>query len=147
MGGRLWICIRIRPEHTGQELMRALSIRIRNWCACSACAPEIKWCLAPPKIKIISLYFSHKVTFPEKALWCNNYENPSDRKSHTWAPLKRIKKDSKQLIFEGWRAMDWLQNKEKIRLCKNLQKRQNEKQICETEPSYLGVIEVYWNNK
>jgi hypothetical protein len=24
-----------------------------------------------------------------KTLWCKNQENPSDRISHTWAPLKR----------------------------------------------------------
>ncbi len=68
------------PEHTGQELIRALSMRVRNWCARSSCASEIKWCLAPPKIKVTS----HQ---PRKALWCKNHENPSDRKSHTWAPL------------------------------------------------------------
>ncbi len=27
-------------EHTHQEPMRTLSIRVRNWCVCSACAPE-----------------------------------------------------------------------------------------------------------
>ncbi len=54
------------PEHTGQELMCALSIRIRNSCARSACAPEIKWCLASPKIKVTSLYLSPKVTNPER---------------------------------------------------------------------------------
>ncbi len=54
------------PEHTGQELMRALSIRVRNWCARSTCASEIKWCLAPLKIKVTSLYFSPKVTNPER---------------------------------------------------------------------------------
>jgi hypothetical protein len=37
-------------EHACQELMRALSLRIRNWCAGSACASEIKRCLAPSKI-------------------------------------------------------------------------------------------------
>ncbi len=54
------------PEHTGQELMRALSIRVRNWCARSACALEIKWCLAAPKGKVTSLYFSPKVTYSER---------------------------------------------------------------------------------
>ncbi len=52
--------------HTPKELIRALSVRVRNWCVSSACASEIKWCLAPPKIKIISLYFIPKVTYPEK---------------------------------------------------------------------------------
>jgi hypothetical protein len=28
-------------EHTPKELMRALSVRVRNWCVCSACASEI----------------------------------------------------------------------------------------------------------
>ncbi len=46
-------------EHARKELMRAVSvgvrnwcvlcIRVRNWCARSACASEIKWCLAPQK--------------------------------------------------------------------------------------------------
>ncbi len=54
------------PEHTGQELIRALSIRVRNWRACSACASEIRWCLAPPKIKGTSLYFRPKFTYPER---------------------------------------------------------------------------------
>ncbi len=55
-------------EHTPKELMRALSRRARNWCVSSACASEIKWCLAPLKILIISLYFtfSPKVTYPER---------------------------------------------------------------------------------
>ncbi len=25
-----------------------------------------------------------------ETLWSKNYKNPSDRKSHTWAPLKRL---------------------------------------------------------
>ncbi len=37
-------------EHACKELMRALSLRVRNWCAGSACTSEIKWCLAPSKI-------------------------------------------------------------------------------------------------
>ncbi len=53
-------------EHTLKELMHALSMRVRNWCLSSACASEIKWCLAPPKIKIVSLGFSPKVTYPER---------------------------------------------------------------------------------
>jgi hypothetical protein len=47
-------------ERARQELMRALSVRIRNWCARSACESEIKWCLAPPKVKVTRLYFSPK---------------------------------------------------------------------------------------
>ncbi len=54
------------PELTGQEPMRALRVCVRNWSARSACASEIKWCLAPPKIKVTSYYFSPKVTYPEK---------------------------------------------------------------------------------
>ncbi len=50
-------------EHTHQELMRTLSIRVRNWCVHWAYASG---CLAPPKIKIIILYFSPKVTYPER---------------------------------------------------------------------------------
>ncbi len=53
-------------DHTGQELMRALSLRVRNWYARSACASEIKRCLAPPNIKVTSLYFRPKVTDPER---------------------------------------------------------------------------------
>jgi hypothetical protein len=36
-------------ECTLQELMCALSVRIRNWCVHSSCASDIKWCLALPK--------------------------------------------------------------------------------------------------
>ncbi len=66
------------PYLPRQQLMRTLSIRLRNWCvhwACasgtdwclsSACESEIKLCIAPPKIKIICLYFSPKVTTPER---------------------------------------------------------------------------------
>jgi hypothetical protein len=34
--------------------------------------------------------FNPKVAPPpkKKTLWCKNHENPSDRKAHTWAPLK-----------------------------------------------------------
>ncbi len=53
-------------DHTGQELMRALCLRVRNWCACSAWESEIKWYLVPPKIKPTSLYFSSKVTNSER---------------------------------------------------------------------------------
>jgi hypothetical protein len=56
----------VHAEYTGQKLMRTLSILGRNWCARSACASEIIWCLASPKIKITSLYFSHKVNHPER---------------------------------------------------------------------------------
>jgi|688.fasta_scaffold204525_1 hypothetical protein len=45
---------------------------------CQANALEIKL----SKIKIISLYFSLKVTYPERL-----DENPSDGISHSWAPL------------------------------------------------------------
>jgi hypothetical protein len=34
--------------------------------------------------KLIFLTPNH---LPRKTLWCKNQENPSDRKSHTWAPL------------------------------------------------------------
>jgi hypothetical protein len=67
-------------------LQNILTMRVRNWCmhlacmsgtdACtrihfrnwapSAWAWEIKWCLAPPKIKASSLYFSPKVTKTER---------------------------------------------------------------------------------
>jgi hypothetical protein len=62
-------------QHTHQFRMRTLSkvsIRVRNWCvhwafvSGTACALETKWCLAPPKIKIIILNFSPKVTYPER---------------------------------------------------------------------------------
>jgi hypothetical protein len=41
-------------EHAREGLMRMLSVRISSLRVCSACAPEIKWGLAPPKIRIIS---------------------------------------------------------------------------------------------
>jgi hypothetical protein len=55
-------------ERASQELMRALSVLIRNWCTRSACISEIKLCLAPPKIKIATLYFNLKVTYPERLM-------------------------------------------------------------------------------
>jgi hypothetical protein len=27
---------------------------------------------------------------PVETLWCKNNENPTDRKSHSWAPLKNF---------------------------------------------------------
>ncbi len=45
-----------------------------------------------PKIKIISLHFIYLL--PRKAFWCKNHENPSDRESHTWAPLKVHKNEN-----------------------------------------------------
>jgi len=38
-------------ECAHQELMSALCIHVKNWYARSACVSEIKWCLAPPKVK------------------------------------------------------------------------------------------------
>ncbi len=35
------------------------------------------------------LIFLPPNNLPRKTLWCKNQENPSDRKSHTWAPLRR----------------------------------------------------------
>ncbi len=49
----------VHAESARQELVRALSIR-------AACTLEIELCLGPPKIKITSLYFSRKVTNPER---------------------------------------------------------------------------------
>ncbi len=53
-------------DHPRKEMMCTLSILIISLCECSACAQEMKWCLTPQKIKIISLYFSPKVTYPER---------------------------------------------------------------------------------
>ncbi len=61
-------------EHTRQALMRMLSIRISS--LRSACASETK----------CSLPTNH---LPMKTLWCKNQENPSDRISHAWAPLRQ----------------------------------------------------------
>ncbi len=55
-----------------------LRIRIRNL------APLNE----PLNIYIKKLYFSHKSHQPRETIWCKNHENPSDEKSHTWAPLK-----------------------------------------------------------
>jgi hypothetical protein len=46
--------------------------------------------LAPPKVKVTSVYFSPQSHQLKKVLWGKNHENPSDRKSHTWAPLKVV---------------------------------------------------------
>ncbi len=51
-----------------------LSIHVRNFAAPNE----------PLKIVIKFLYFNPKVA---ETLWSKNHENPSDRKSHTWAPL------------------------------------------------------------
>ncbi len=61
-------------ERACEKLMRALNVRVRNWR------------LAPPKGKVTSLYFSPKVTNTERLYGVKkNHENPSVRKSHTWA--------------------------------------------------------------
>ncbi len=44
-----------------------------QWHFCHQCPWH--WLHAPPPL-------------PIKTLWCENHENPSDGKSHTWAPLK-----------------------------------------------------------
>ncbi len=53
-------------KRTRQELMRALSVRVRNCCVRWACASKIKWFLALPKTKVTSLFFSPKITNPER---------------------------------------------------------------------------------
>ncbi len=53
-------------DHVRKELMGALSMRVRNWCMNWAYTSEIIWCLAPQKIKVKSIYFSPKVTNPER---------------------------------------------------------------------------------
>jgi hypothetical protein len=69
--------------------MRMLSIRISSLRVCSACASETKCGLAPLKINISNrLIFLPPNHLPRKTLWCKNLENPSDRISHTWAPLR-----------------------------------------------------------
>ncbi len=84
-------------EHACKELMRALIVRVRNWCARSACASEIKWCLAPPKIKVTSFYFSPKVTYLERLSWKSKrtkisysylFINPIKFHTWEWKPLK-----------------------------------------------------------
>ena len=52
------------PEHTHQELMRMLSIRISSLRVCLVCASETKCGIAPSKIKIISKYFYQQITYP-----------------------------------------------------------------------------------
>ena len=74
------------PEHTHQELMHMLSIRISSLCVCSVCASETKCGIAPSKIKI----FLPPNHLPMRTLWCKNQENLSDRISHAWAPLKNV---------------------------------------------------------
>ncbi len=59
-----------------KELMCALSVSVKSWCLHWACLSgtnvhaEIKWCLAPPKVKVTSLYFSPQSHQPKKAVWC-----------------------------------------------------------------------------
>jgi hypothetical protein len=61
-------------------------------CACSEGASEIKWCLAPPKVKVTSLYFSFKVTNPErlydlkimKIRWTENLTLGHLYRTQTW---------------------------------------------------------------
>jgi hypothetical protein len=52
------------PEHTSQELMCMLSIRISSLRVCSACASETECGLAPSKIKILINYFYYQLTYP-----------------------------------------------------------------------------------
>jgi hypothetical protein len=45
----------------------------------------------PLNIKKTNFYFNPKIAPPPiETLWCKNHQNPSDRKSHTWAPLSLI---------------------------------------------------------
>jgi hypothetical protein len=46
-----------------------------------------------PKYFLKSFILTPKSPFHLEALWCKNHENPSDRQSHTWAPLLRYKYD------------------------------------------------------
>jgi hypothetical protein len=55
-----------------------LSIRGRNFGA-----------LNEPQNIFFKFNFNVKVA-PIKTLWCKKHENPSDRKSHTWAPLRTL---------------------------------------------------------
>ncbi len=64
------------PERTLQELMCALSMRVRNWCVLWACTSvftcmininvQIPFPAPPPQKKISSLYFNPKFTYPER---------------------------------------------------------------------------------
>ncbi len=75
----------VYPEHTHQELMRMLSIRISSLRVRSECASKTKCGIAPSKSKLIFLPTNH---LPMKTLWCKNQENPSERISHAWAFLR-----------------------------------------------------------
>ncbi len=90
--------------------MRILSIRIRNWCMYWAFASETYACTEHThQVLTHALYkgsfkhaeHTHKELMPactehthkelmrmlRETLLCKNHENPSDLKSHTWAPL------------------------------------------------------------
>ncbi len=64
-------------------LQHILIMRIRNWCVHWACTSEIKWCLVPPKCKVTSLYFSPKVTNPERLhVVCRSWKSEQSKISH-----------------------------------------------------------------
>jgi hypothetical protein len=96
------------PEHTGQGLMRMLSMHISYWRLCSAAHQFLTRMLSisikiPNLKEVPSNHAEHtrkelvrKLIFlppnhvPRKTLFCKNQENPSDWISHAWAPLKEI---------------------------------------------------------
>ncbi len=80
-----------QAEHTRKELVRMLSIRVRNWCVCSAYASVFLFFKRPffiPSVKITNL----------KEVPSNHAEHArkelmsmlSDRISHAWAPLNNM---------------------------------------------------------
>jgi hypothetical protein len=63
----------ILPQKIVLKIRR--SIRVRNFAA-----PE------EPLNATTTFFYSNPKVAPIETLWCKNHENPSDGKSHTWAP-------------------------------------------------------------
>jgi hypothetical protein len=64
------------PKHKKNLLKNRLSIRVRNFA---------------PLNEPLNIVIKNSILTPSRphieTLWCKNQENPSDQKSHTWAPL------------------------------------------------------------
>ncbi len=88
----------VHHDHTHQFLMRMLGMRtsfhifkcsfwmrVSNWCVHWVCVSRTDVCAEHTHQELMRS-LSIRISF---LCVCNNYENPSDRKSHTWAPLNK----------------------------------------------------------
>ncbi len=80
------------PNFKKNLLKNRLIMRVRNF------APLNK----TPNIFIKFFILTPKSPSHKETLWCINHQNPSNRKSHTWAPLKEVSR-----LLPGIQAKKW----------------------------------------